>query len=271
MTSNIKRLSPTKDTIRELFGKCGNQCAFPTCKHEIIDANGVFVAQICHIEAADKSGPRFNPKQTNEQRRHVSNLMLMCHKHHKVTDNVDKYPTAILQEMKRKHEAKYLDAANKIWESIEDHTESDEVSLPTTFKRFFKVEGISAKDRRNVKKAIRDLAARLKPVPIPCREILLHSVRRASEAEYVNHEHVIAEEVAQACNIRTEDVWSNVRILMRHKLVDVDDDYYGVYCMSHVGDVDDWDIWIAIRSYCDETGIDLREILVNLRFDLLDG
>jgi hypothetical protein len=271
VSADIKRLSPTKGTIRELFGKCGNQCAFPKCKHEIIDADGVFVAEICHIEAAEVGGPRFNRKQTNEQRRHVSNLMLMCHKHHKVTDNIEKYPSDVLKEMKRKHEAKYLDAANKIWASIEDHTESDEVSLPKTFKRFFRVEGIAGKDREPVRKAIRELAKRLKPVPVPCREILLHSLRRASAPEYSSSEQVIAEEVAQACNIRTRDLWTSVRILIRHELVYYDDDYPSVYSMRHVGDLDDWDIWMALRSFCEETEVDLQEILVNLRFDVLDG
>jgi len=269
--ADIKRLSPTKETIRELFGKCGNQCAFPDCKHEIIDAGGIFVAEICHIEAAECGGPRFNREQTNEQRRHVSNLMLMCHRHHKVTDDIKKYPADVLREMKRKHEAKYLDAANKIWESIEDHTETDQVSLPTTFKRFLRVERIAAKDRKSVRKAIRELAKRLKPVPVPCREILLHSLRRASVPDYYGPVQVIAEEVAQACNIRTKDLWTSVRILIRHELIYIDEEYHGVYFMRRVGDLDEWNIWTALRSFCEETDVDLREILVNLRFDVLDG
>ena len=271
MSDDAKRLSPTKTTIRELFGKCGNQCAFPTCKHEIINAEGVFVAEICHIEAAESGGPRFNPEKTNQQRRHVSNLMLMCHKHHKITDNIDKYPIRVLKDMKRTHEAKYLDAANKIWESIEDHTDRDEISSPSTLARFFGVDGVPGDEREAVKRAFHALAAMLKPVPIPSREILLHSVRRGSQPEYHDRSmRVITEEVAQACGLPRADLWNGVQILVRHKLVQLNDDYPGMYIMSHVGDRDDWNIWWALRSYCEKNELDLRQILVLLRFNLLD-
>lgn len=267
---DAKRLSPTKETIRELFGKCGNQCAFKDCKHEIIDADGTFVAEICHIEAAETNGPRFNPDQTNEQRRHVSNLMLMCHKHHKITDNIDEFPTPSLHAMKKKHEAKYLDAANKIWASIEDHTDSDEVSLPVTLKRFYKLNCIEREVRSGVREAIHRLAKMLKHLPVPSREMLYHSVRRSSESPCTSGLQVIAEEMAQACNMRVQDVWAIARIMEKHKLVYVDDEYHGVYFLSHVGDVDEFDIWPALVYFCEETGAPLRDLLVDLRFSLLD-
>jgi hypothetical protein len=195
----------------------------------------------------------------------------MCHKHHKITDNVDRYPTPALQEMKKKHEAKYLDAANKIWASIEDHTDSDEVSLPVTLNRFYRLNCIERVHWKGVRKAIHRLAKMLKRVPVPSRELLYHSVRRASESQYASGLHVIAEELAQACDMRVRDVWTIAHILVKHKLVYLDDDHHSIYFLSHVGDVDDFDIWPALECFCEETGVDLREILVNLRFDLLDG
>lgn len=48
-----KRLVPTKDVLRELYLKSGNQCAFPYCVRPMMNSDGEFVGQICHIEAAE--------------------------------------------------------------------------------------------------------------------------------------------------------------------------------------------------------------------------
>ena len=82
MTKTVRRLEPTKSVLRELFLKSGNECAFPSCHHKIISSDGTFLAQICHIEAALENGERFNPNQTNKERRAFDNLMLMCYAHH---------------------------------------------------------------------------------------------------------------------------------------------------------------------------------------------
>ena len=73
MSTKAKRLTPKPEVLRELFLKSGNMCAFPSCLHPIIDSNGVYIAQLCHIEAAEEGGQRFNPNQSNEQRRQFEN------------------------------------------------------------------------------------------------------------------------------------------------------------------------------------------------------
>lgn len=85
-----KRLAPTTKTLRELFAKSGNQCAFPDCEHPLIDEDHNFVANVCHIEDALPGG-RFNNKMTDEERRSYENLILFCYQHHKKTDNILKY------------------------------------------------------------------------------------------------------------------------------------------------------------------------------------
>ena len=54
MEANAKRLAPTADTLRELFLKSGNLCAFPACGKLMMNAEGVFIGQVCHIEAAEE-------------------------------------------------------------------------------------------------------------------------------------------------------------------------------------------------------------------------
>ncbi len=104
MTEEVRRLAPTKPTLNRLFAKSGNQCAFPKCQHEIF-LGDTLVAEVCHIEAALKGGKRFNSKQNNEERRQYDNLIILCHKHHKITDDDIIYTVKSLKEMKMVHES----------------------------------------------------------------------------------------------------------------------------------------------------------------------
>jgi len=101
----MPRLSIRKEALRDLAIRSKNKCAFPACDHTILSEEGVYVAELCHIEAAEPGGPRYNPNQTDEERRAPSNLLFLCHEHHTVTNDVVQYPVARLQEMKRAHEA----------------------------------------------------------------------------------------------------------------------------------------------------------------------
>lgn len=113
----MARLSPAAETIRALFARSGNQCAFPGCTQHLINHKNQFVGQVCHIEAAMPGGERYNEFQTDEQRRHYNNLLLMCYAHHIETDDVSEYPVKRLVEIKNEHENKFLKADFKIDES----------------------------------------------------------------------------------------------------------------------------------------------------------
>ncbi len=69
-----KRLQPKGDVLRELFLKSGNLCAFPGCGHLIMDPDGNLIGEVCHVEAAEQGGERFNPNQTNEERRGLARV-----------------------------------------------------------------------------------------------------------------------------------------------------------------------------------------------------
>lgn len=106
MKETPKRLAPTTETLRALFARSGNQCAFPDCDHPLIDEDNNFVAQVCHIEDALPGG-RFNDDMNNEQRRSYSNLILFCYRHHIQTNNIEKFPVSRLQEIKKLHESNF--------------------------------------------------------------------------------------------------------------------------------------------------------------------
>ncbi|MBN1814368.1 MAG: hypothetical protein JXA14_21185, partial [Anaerolineae bacterium] len=100
---------PTQATVKRLFAVSGNRCAFPECPNPLIEPNtGSVSGEICHIEAQNANGPRYNPKQTDEERHSFSNLILMCPIHHKVIDDKpDTYTVVWLQDLKAGHEARY--------------------------------------------------------------------------------------------------------------------------------------------------------------------
>jgi hypothetical protein len=129
-----KRLAPTMPVLRELFLKSGNLCAYPGCSHLITDPGGEFIAQICHIEAAERGGERFNKDQNNEQRRAFSNLVLLCHKHHVITNNVDEYPVERLAKIKADHEEKVNHFASTLQLKVVDLTRQMEFR-PTLLPR----------------------------------------------------------------------------------------------------------------------------------------
>lgn len=108
MKETPKRLAPTTETLRALFAKSGNQCAFPDCDHPLIDEDNNFVAQVCHIEDALPGG-RFNEDMNNEERRSYDNLVLFCYKHHIQTNNLDKFHVSRLKEIKVLHEALFTE------------------------------------------------------------------------------------------------------------------------------------------------------------------
>ena len=100
----MSRLAINKEILRNLAICSKNKCAFPGCSRPLMNEHEVYVAELCHIEAAEPGGQRYNPLSTDEQRRASDNLMFMCHEHHKETDDELRYSVARLKEIKRAHE-----------------------------------------------------------------------------------------------------------------------------------------------------------------------
>lgn len=102
------RIKPSEQTIKKLFALSGNCCAFPGCEQKIIDREGNLIGEICHIEAANPDGERYNPAQSDQERASFENLILLCANHHKVTNNVAIYTVATLKAMKKNHETQFV-------------------------------------------------------------------------------------------------------------------------------------------------------------------
>ena len=106
------------DTIKALIARTGNQCAFPNCEHPIFDDNNLFVAQLCHIEAVSPDGPRYNRNNSIETVNAYHNLIFLCYRHHKVTDDTVIYTTEVLRKIKENHEIRFRELTFKIEDSL---------------------------------------------------------------------------------------------------------------------------------------------------------
>ena len=99
-------LKPTEKTLRLLYAKSGNRCAFPNCPTPISDGQ-TLLGEAAHIKAESPGGPRYDPSKSPEERRSFENLILLCRIHHKLVDSDPiSYTVDRLKQMKIEHEAK---------------------------------------------------------------------------------------------------------------------------------------------------------------------
>lgn len=98
----------SEKTIKRLFGLSGNKCAFPGCEIILVNRDNALDSNICHIEAANEGGERYNEKMTDSERADYTNLILLCRHCHDKTNDVLVYTVDILKQMKNDHESYYL-------------------------------------------------------------------------------------------------------------------------------------------------------------------
>jgi hypothetical protein len=97
---------PTEKTVKRLFALSRNRCAYPKCETPIVhQKTDTITGDICHIKAQHAGGPRYDPKQTEEERHAFENLLLLCKVCHRIVDDrPDIHTVELLQEMKEMHE-----------------------------------------------------------------------------------------------------------------------------------------------------------------------
>jgi hypothetical protein len=264
-----KRLTPTKETLRRLFAVSGNLCAFPHCLQIMMDAEGDFVGVVCHVEAAEPGGQRFNAASSNDARRSFDNLMLMCGQHHVKTDNVTKYPVETLQEMKHDHEAKFTNPEDVIGRSFYDVTESDEATIPVSLDRLYDVLGYAKDD--SFLAEFQKFARELQAVPRPERELLAVIANRAKK-------WVIRFGALRSYTGKSErDLIDALKLLEEHDLVHVDvEDHLSLSdteIQLNVGGMHIWRENVYLRAtllFCEKAPCDVKDVIVDLRFDVLD-
>jgi len=103
----MSRKSIKTAVLKRVFAFSGNQCAYKNCKDSLFEED-LFVGELAHICSASAGGPRHNPDLSDDEIRAQKNLILLCHRHHRVVDAFpDKYTVAVLETMKSTHEAQF--------------------------------------------------------------------------------------------------------------------------------------------------------------------
>ena len=88
---------------------------------ELLSGTDGNYAQLAHICADAPGGPRYDPNQTEKDRNSASNLMLLCHRCHKlVDDNPKDYEVDFLRERKASFEGAVAKAAESLCPTTAD-------------------------------------------------------------------------------------------------------------------------------------------------------
>ena len=106
----------TSGTQKALFRLARGTCYFPGCEREILtfeSGEPLVDVQIAHIAAAEPGGPRFDASMTDEERRSIDNLILLCQAHHNLVDKVrpGDFPVDELRRWKSNNEDPALRSA----------------------------------------------------------------------------------------------------------------------------------------------------------------
>lgn len=241
-----------------------------------MDDEGDFVGEICHIEAASEGGERFNPDQSNEDRRGFDNLLLLCHRHHVKTNDVNAYPVSKLKEIKAAHERKYSQIEEKMNASITDASlEGEGVIEARNLLRVLEEVG----DFHETRLAeMSQFAERVRELPLSTRSLLCIAARRATEKAERSRDWgglgsltLNPGELEKATNLSHQELRDQIRILDDHGFADLDDNCGDGPWTLHIYGQGDWTRLLEdLVQCCKKHRIPLEEILVALRFDLLD-
>jgi hypothetical protein len=193
-----------------------------------MDQEGNFVGQICHIEAAEPGGERFNPSMTNEARRSIKNLMLMCYEHHVVTNNVSKYPVAALQKMKKEHEAKFSSVERKMLKAIEDQTKAITPGASVSLAKMAATLKwrMPAKEHEERVTLLAEMIEKFRRVPLRSRQLFAIILERAEWVSDQDSSVVTHNEIREACELSNAKLFEHVKLLEKYKLVEADYDEF---------------------------------------------
>lgn len=98
-------MQPTQSTLKRLFARSGNRCAFPRCVAPLTH-NDTLIGEVCHIKGDKPGAARYDTSQADPERQAYDNLIVLCPNHHTVIDDDEvAYTVERLLRMKTEHEA----------------------------------------------------------------------------------------------------------------------------------------------------------------------
>ncbi|OWA36791.1 hypothetical protein B9G55_01545 [Saccharibacillus sp. O16] len=267
-----KRKSPSTKVLRELYMKSGNQCAFRGCNRMMVNENGDFVGQVCHIEGAEPGGERFNPNQTNDERADFSNLMLMCYDHHVETNNTVLYTVELLKEMKKEHESKFSDLVRKMEASLGDLTQLQEFTYIDSARNFslFVGDNLNEEEQASINTDLNELVDKLRLLPPDTRIVFKVAIRRSEKLTWGIG--LTTEELRRVMALSHQELRNHLTMLIKYGLLtepeeDPEAGGYATYLPKLYGN---WNVWFDLRRFCEHERISLEKVIVEMQFHLIN-
>lgn len=107
-TPNDKRIMAERVSWKCSFPGCGRNTVGPNSDDPTKKINNGIAA---HIHAAASGGPRYNPKMTSDERKHISNGIWMCRDHGNLIDaDYTEYSASTLRDWKEQAEKRAADS-----------------------------------------------------------------------------------------------------------------------------------------------------------------
>lgn len=278
----VKRLSPLKDTLRQLYVLSGNQCAYPGCLRPMFNSDGNFVGQICHIEAAMPGGERFNPNMSNEERREFENLMLMCYEHHIETDKEDEYSVDDMIDMKYEHERIYSDVdgfVDQMQSSVVDVTSrvtgTKVNSLESLYKELYGKDDRDSEDIDADVSAFNSVITEFARLSPEAKSVFAISLSRAKyergfSGRSTENIYISPYEMERVTRIEPSELRTIFYELEESDFMCFDD-------LDNVGHVFlicfpkyDINFWEMIKRFCKQKGLDVESIVQHMKYSILD-
>jgi hypothetical protein len=282
-TSKLRK-PPTPKTLKRLFSLSGNMCANPKCENVIVNHKGSVIGRVCHIAAAEKGGPRFNPKLSSEEARAFENLILLCANCHVVVDEEEAtYTVHRLQGWKSAHEARFASIEEKLrtayLDTISEETSASAITIPkdlNAFSKHLEEAGVPHEIDGGAPAEIEQYARRLRNLTTNDRLLMRAIIEKCFVLPAARHySNGVG---AHPDDLRTITV--NGRPLTLHRMnrlgealdrnrlgsLDPDGADTVLFINSPHDDLD----WLQLSEYLEKRGTSLDALLIDLDFALLD-
>lgn len=266
------RLPPTQSVLKKLFAYSGNLCAMPDCKNTLIHKTGTMNGKVAHIHAAEKGGARYDAKMSDEDRRAFANLFVVCAICHDVVDdpnNEAKYPAEKLKIYKKKHEDRFRKAELQFIEKYADLTQLSKPTFPKTLRRMSELlelpEVLNSPDEI---KGIKGFVRKLAELPLEQRSFAMAIAERMKRR---NVDSLPTDDVQHAFGIGPSKLKKQMELIEHHSLGSIDEDNMPGKYLVHLWERDHGgNPWIEILDFCEKSGDDPDQFIVDLDFALYD-
>jgi hypothetical protein len=205
---------------------------------------------------------------TDEQRRDISNLFIVCGKHHDIIDdknNENDYPGNLLRKYKRTHEGRFKKAERQLLKQFVDTTQIAQPTYPNHLRALAKALGVKdIADHKQEIRGVHHFIDNLKELPLTEREFALNLAQRMRRRR---KRSLPAEDVMGAFQLSAYALRCHMSVLEDHQLGSIDEQ--GQVTLSERERRSN--PWIEILEFCEKTGHSTDELIQDLNFGLYDG